>query len=77
MFVGRFGFECYHEFDFLGLYWFKKMDLDDVLKDIGEYDKYQQNLLLFVFLPCMFPCAFHAYDQLFMIDSPPHCCRSE
>ena len=53
------------------------MDLDDVLKDIGEYDKYQRNLLLFVFLPCMFPCAFHAYDQLFMIDSPPHCCRIE
>lgn len=50
------------------------MDLDNVLEEIGEFGKYQKNLIFFVFLPCMFPCAFHAYNQLFMGTASTNCC---
>ncbi|XP_065200296.1 beta-alanine transporter [Planococcus citri] len=53
------------------------MDLDKILCEIGEFGNYQKKLILLVFLPCMFPCAFHAYNQLFMAISPPHCCISK
>lgn len=52
------------------------MNLDQILSEIGDYGKYQKNLLFFVFLPGMIPCAFHAYNQLFMTAAPPDCCIS-
>lgn len=51
------------------------MDLDDVLPDIGEFGKYQKLVLWFVLLPSVFPCGFHAYNQLFMSATPEHWCH--
>lgn len=51
------------------------MDLDTVLSDIGEFGRYQKLVLWFVLLPGMFPCGFHAYNQLFMAGIPDHWCR--
>lgn len=50
------------------------MDFDDVLQDIGEYDRYQKLMLCFVLLPGILPCGFHAYNQLFMSLIPQHWC---
>ncbi|CAH0388325.1 unnamed protein product [Bemisia tabaci] len=50
------------------------MDLDNLLPDVGEYGTYQKRLLWFVLLPCVLPCGFHAYNQLFMAASPQHWC---
>ncbi|XP_046659328.1 beta-alanine transporter-like isoform X1 [Homalodisca vitripennis] len=51
------------------------MDLDEVLPDVGQFGAYQQLLLWFVLLPCVLPCGFHAYNQLFMAARPQHWCR--
>ncbi|VEN36260.1 unnamed protein product [Callosobruchus maculatus] len=50
------------------------MDLDEVLPSVGEYGKYQKLVLWFVLLPGVFPCGFHAYNQLFMAATPDHWC---
>ncbi|KAK9888733.1 hypothetical protein WA026_000959 [Henosepilachna vigintioctopunctata] len=50
------------------------IDLDDVLPKIGEFGKYQKLMLWLVCLPACFPCGFCAFNQLFMINSPPHWC---
>ncbi|XP_031348588.1 beta-alanine transporter isoform X1 [Photinus pyralis] len=51
------------------------MDLDDLLTEIGQFGKYQKSVLWLVLLPCVFPCGFHAYNQLFMAAKPDHWCR--
>ncbi|XP_075225827.1 beta-alanine transporter [Lycorma delicatula] len=51
------------------------MDLDAVLPEVGEFGLYQQLLLYLVLLPCVLPCGFHAYNQLFMAARPDHWCR--
>ncbi|KAK5642295.1 hypothetical protein RI129_008462 [Pyrocoelia pectoralis] len=51
------------------------MDLDELLTEIGEFGKYQKLVLWFILLPCVFPCGFHAYNQLFMAAKPDHWCR--
>ncbi|XP_046396902.1 beta-alanine transporter [Ischnura elegans] len=51
------------------------MDLDALLPDVGEFGTYQKALLWFVLLPGVFPCGFHAYNQLFMASKPDHWCR--
>lgn len=51
------------------------MDLDEFLVEVGEFGKYQQTVLWLVLLPGVFPCAFHAYNQLFMSAVPEHWCR--
>ncbi|RZF35560.1 hypothetical protein LSTR_LSTR014552 [Laodelphax striatellus] len=51
------------------------MDLDAILPEVGEFGAYQQLLLYLVLLPCVLPCGFHAYNQLFMAARPDHWCR--
>ncbi|XP_071451578.1 beta-alanine transporter [Hetaerina americana] len=51
------------------------MDLDAILPDVGEFGRYQKALMWFVLLPGVFPCGFHAYNQLFMAAKPDHWCR--
>lgn len=51
------------------------MDFDMILPDIGEFGRYQKLVLCFVLLPGMFPCGFHAYNQLFMAGIPDHWCK--
>ncbi|XP_056638555.1 beta-alanine transporter isoform X1 [Diorhabda sublineata] len=51
------------------------MDLDDILPTVGEFGKYQQLIIWFILLPAVFPCGFHAYNQLFMATVPKHWCN--
>ncbi|XP_066250645.1 beta-alanine transporter isoform X2 [Euwallacea similis] len=51
------------------------MDFDELLPHIGEFGKYQKLVLWFVLFPAVFPCGFHAYNQLFMARVPEHWCR--
>ncbi|XP_015608847.1 carcinine transporter isoform X1 [Cephus cinctus] len=50
-------------------------DLDDLLPIVGEFGRYQKQLLWFVCLPACLPCGFCAFNQLFMADTPPHWCK--
>ncbi|XP_011157997.1 carcinine transporter isoform X2 [Solenopsis invicta] len=50
-------------------------DLDDLLPIIGEFGRYQKQLLWLVCLPACLPCGFCAFNQLFMADTPPHWCK--
>ncbi|KAK0085257.1 hypothetical protein PV325_005508 [Microctonus aethiopoides] len=50
-------------------------DLDDLLPIVGEFGRYQKQLLWFVCLPACLPCGFCAFNQLFMASTPPHWCR--
>lgn len=54
-----------------------KMDFDQILVDFGEYGSYQKKLIWLIVLPCVLPCGFHAYNQLFMASSPKHWCKEE
>ncbi|KAF0771992.1 carcinine transporter-like, partial [Aphis craccivora] len=53
------------------------MDFDKMLIDFGEYGLYQKQLIWLVVLPCVLPCGFHAYNQLFMASTPEHWCKDE
>jgi hypothetical protein len=46
------------------------MDFDDVLKDVGEFGRYQQLLLLIFILPPCLPGAFHGFSQVKTVASP-------
>lgn len=48
-----------------------------VLKNCGEYGKYQKLVLYLILLPCTFPCGFHAYNQIFMAATPEYWCENE
>lgn len=53
------------------------MDFDKILIDFGEYGPYQKQLIWLIVLPCVLPCGFHAYNQLFMASTPEHWCKEE
>ncbi|XP_025407865.1 carcinine transporter isoform X2 [Sipha flava] len=53
------------------------MDFDRILVDFGEYGTYQKQLIWLIVLPCVLPCGFHAYNQLFMASIPEHWCKDE
>ncbi|OQV18499.1 Carcinine [Hypsibius exemplaris] len=46
------------------------LDFDDVLKDVGEFGRFQQLLLIFVLLPPCLPGAFHGFSQIFVVATP-------
>ncbi|XP_050458332.1 carcinine transporter isoform X1 [Cataglyphis hispanica] len=50
-------------------------DLDDLLPIVGEFGRYQKQLLWLVCLPACLPCGFCAFNQLFMANTPPHWCK--
>ncbi|XP_012538736.1 carcinine transporter isoform X6 [Monomorium pharaonis] len=50
-------------------------DLDDLLPVVGEFGRYQKQLLWLVCLPACLPCGFCAFNQLFMADTPLHWCK--
>ncbi|XP_023210289.1 carcinine transporter-like [Centruroides sculpturatus] len=52
------------------------MDVDQILRDVGEYGRYQQLMLWLVLLPAHLPYGFHSYSQLFMTLTPDHWCAS-
>nr|XP_023030415.1 carcinine transporter [Leptinotarsa decemlineata] len=52
------------------------MDFDEILRNVGEFGKYQKLVVWFILLPAVFPCGFHAYNQLFMASIPDHRCRT-
>lgn len=47
-----------------------------MFENIGEFGRYQKLVLWFVLLPGVFPCGFHAYNQLFMAGVPEHWCKT-
>ncbi|XP_055328148.1 beta-alanine transporter-like [Paramacrobiotus metropolitanus] len=46
------------------------MDFDVILKDIGEFGRYQKLLFVFVILPACLPGGFHGFSQLFSVGTP-------
>ncbi|XP_051160206.1 carcinine transporter [Leptopilina boulardi] len=50
-------------------------DLDDLLPVVGEFGRYQKQLLWLVCLPACLPCGFCAFNQLFMANTPDHWCK--
>lgn len=50
------------------------MDLDDILHEIGDWDRYQHLLLWLVILPACIPCGINAFNQVFMDLVPDHWC---
>ncbi|XP_031788264.1 carcinine transporter isoform X2 [Nasonia vitripennis] len=50
-------------------------DLDDLLPILGEFGRYQKQLLWFICLPACLPCGFCAFNQLFMSNTPSHWCN--
>ncbi|XP_050546286.1 beta-alanine transporter [Daktulosphaira vitifoliae] len=53
------------------------MDFDKILMDVGEYGSYQKRLMWIIVLPCVLPCGFHAYNQLFMAATPVFWCKED
>lgn len=52
-----------------------KMDFDEIFEYIGDFGTYQRMIVYIVLLPTVAPCAFHAYNQIFMSAKPNYYCK--
>jgi hypothetical protein len=57
-------FFIFHIFELIKSLRWKAMDFDEILKDVGEFGRYQQLLLIFIILPACLPGAFHGFSQV-------------
>ncbi|XP_055333871.1 beta-alanine transporter-like [Paramacrobiotus metropolitanus] len=51
------------------------MDFDVILRDVGEFGRYQILLLIFVIIPACVPGGMHSFSQLFLVATPKHSCH--
>ncbi|KAK5965056.1 Organic cation transporter 1 [Trichostrongylus colubriformis] len=51
------------------------IDFDYVLSQVGEFGPYQILFFFIICLPASIPSAFSAFNQPFVVGSPPHNCR--
>ncbi|CAB3407895.1 unnamed protein product [Caenorhabditis bovis] len=51
------------------------MDFDYVLTQVGDYGFYQIMFFFIICLPASLPSAFSAFNQPFVVGSPPHICH--
>jgi hypothetical protein len=49
-------------------------DFDDVLRDIGDYGKYQKIVMWTLLFPLCIPSGIHWFNQIFMQGIPEHRC---
>ncbi|CAL1298066.1 unnamed protein product [Larinioides sclopetarius] len=50
------------------------MEFESILKEVGEFGKYQKSLLLKFMVPTTFASAFYVLNVIFMVATPDHWC---
>ncbi|GBN64703.1 Carcinine transporter [Araneus ventricosus] len=50
------------------------MEFESILKEVGEFGKYQKSLLLKFIVPTTFASAFYVLNVIFMVATPDHWC---
>ncbi|KAL6729558.1 hypothetical protein Aduo_000602 [Ancylostoma duodenale] len=53
----------------------QNFDFDHVLSEVGDFGPYQILFFFIICLPASLPSAFSAFNQPFVVGSPPHHCR--
>ncbi|XP_042903942.1 carcinine transporter [Parasteatoda tepidariorum] len=50
------------------------MDFEGILKEVGDFGKYQKSLLINFMIPTTFASAFYVLNVIFMVATPDHWC---